>query len=191
MIEKEKINKTGKIVYYVFLGFISLAALLLVISVFPITGNIKFLVVQSGSMEPTIKTGSVVLVKPLSDYKVGDIITFGPITETLPSTTHRIFSIEKQDGRIVYITKVDANNGPDLKPTEKKDIIGKVFVAIPYFGYVVNFSRTPLGFLVIILAPAAIIIFDEIKNIKNEMTNISKNKKLQQLKNINNGEKNE
>jgi len=66
-----------KTIYYIFIAFISIIALLLIISIFPVTGNIKFMIVQSGSMQPAIKMGSVVMVKPVADYKIGDVITFG------------------------------------------------------------------------------------------------------------------
>ncbi|MCD5396329.1 MAG: signal peptidase I [Candidatus Pacebacteria bacterium] len=85
----------------------------LVVSLLPLPGNYKILVVQSGSMEPSIKTGSVVVVKPASDYKVGDVITFGPFSKTKPPTAHRIYQIKEKNGQIVYITKGDANNSPD------------------------------------------------------------------------------
>jgi len=37
-----------------------------------IPGNFKSLVVLSGSMEPSIKTGSVVAIKSQAEYAVGD-----------------------------------------------------------------------------------------------------------------------
>ena len=165
--------KILKILYYIVLGFIGVIAILLIISVLPITGNIKFMTVLSGSMEPAIKTGSVVMTKPASTYNVGDIITFGPYSKTKPPTTHRIAEIQGE----AYITKGDANNAPDARQVSKKDIIGKVIVDVPYFGYVVAFARKPIGFLLILIVPALAIIFDEIKKIFTEI------KKIKKLKN--------
>ena len=68
--------KFFKTIYYIFIAFIATIALLLIISVLPITGNYKVMTVLSGSMEPTIKMGSIVVVKPQENYKIGDIITF-------------------------------------------------------------------------------------------------------------------
>ena len=162
-------GKALKIIYWVVIGFIILVALLLIISTFPITGNYKVMTVISGSMEPTIKIGSVVVVKPESDYKVGDIITFGPASKTKAPTTHRIFDIKVVDGNPVYITKGDANNGPDAKEIQKKDIIGKVLFSVPYVGYAVDFAKKPIGFALIIIVPAALIIIDEVKKIFYEL----------------------
>ncbi|MFH1745255.1 MAG: signal peptidase I [bacterium] len=164
-----------KIIYYVFLGAIALIALLLVVSVLPITGNYKVLTVLSGSMAPDIKMGSVVVVKPHStssgqaDYKIGDIITFGEISKTKTPTSHRIFDIKVVDGQPVFITKGDANNAPDQKEITGREIIGKVLFSVPYVGYAVNTAKKPLGFMLIIVVPAVVVIYDEIKKIWREI----------------------
>ena len=127
------------------------------------------MIVQSGSMTPAIKMGSVVVAKPAENYQIGDVITFGPYTRTQAPTTHRIYDIKVTDGNPVYITKGDANNAPDQREITKRDIVGKVLFSIPYLGYAVDFAKKPLGFALIIIVPAALIIFDEIKNIYNEI----------------------
>jgi signal peptidase len=161
-----------KTIYYVFLGAIALIALLLIVSVFPITGNYKLMIVQSGSMVPAIKMGSVVVVKPASDYKIGDIITFGPYSKTKPATTHRIHDIKVVDNKPAYITKGDANNVQDQKEITGKDIIGKVLFDIPYVGFAVDVAKKPLGFALIIIVPALIIIIDEARKIIKQISNI-------------------
>jgi signal peptidase len=152
-----------------FIVFIVVIALLLIISIFPITGNIKFMVVQSGSMEPAIKMGSVVMVRPVNDYKIGDIITFGEITKIKSPTTHRIDDMKVIEGEVYYITKGDANNASDQKGVSKKEIIGKVLIAVPYLGFAIDFAKKPIGFALIIIVPALLVIFDEVKNIIKEI----------------------
>ncbi len=158
-----------KTIYYVFLGAIALIAVLLIISVLPITGNYKVMTVLSGSMAPDIKMGSLVVVKPTDNYKIGDIITFGEMSKTKTPTTHRIADIKVVDSEPVYITKGDANNAPDQKEITGKEIIGKVLFDIPYVGYAVNTAKKPFGFMLIIIAPAVIIIYDEIRKIIREI----------------------
>ncbi len=157
-----------KIIYSLLVAFIVVIALLLIVSVLPITGNYKIMTVISGSMAPAIKQGSVVIVKPMSDYKIGEVITFGPYSKTKAPTTHRIYDIKIVDGQPVYITKGDANNASDTREIQKKDIVGKVLFSVPYFGYAVDFAKKPAGFALIIVVPAAIIIGDEIKKIIKE-----------------------
>jgi signal peptidase len=161
--------KIFKVIYSIIVAFIVLVALLLIVSSFPITGNIKLMIVQSGSMEPAIKMGSIVLVKPVSDYKVGDVITFGQISKTKAPISHRIYEIKTENGATVYITKGDANDAPDATAIQKREIIGKVLFDVPYLGYAVSFAKKPLGFALILIIPAAIIIGDEIKNIYQEL----------------------
>ncbi len=166
--------KIFKIIYYIFLGFFSIIAVLLIVSVFPITGNIKFMTVKSGSMEPNIKLGSVVLVKPNKDYKIGDVITFKPEGETEMSFTHRLYQIKMNDGQTRYITKGDANNGPDQREVLEKEIIGKVLFSVPFLGRILEAVRKPFGFMLVIIIPSAIIIFDEIKKIWQELSKKTK-----------------
>ena len=163
------IKKLFKIIYYIFIAFIAAIALLLIVSVFPITGNYKLMIVQSGSMTPAIKMGSVVLVKPADDYKIGDVITFGPYTRTKAPTSHRIYDIKVVNDEPVYITKGDANNAPDTREISKGEILGKVLFDVPYLGYAVAFAKKPIGFALIIIVPAALIIVDEIKKIFEEI----------------------
>jgi len=161
--------KPLKIIYYVFIALIAVIALLLIVSVFPITGNYKLMVVQSGSMEPAIKMGSVVVVKPADDYKIGDIISFGEITRTRAPITHRIYDMKVTEGKVSYITKGDVNNAPDPREISKREVIGKVLFSVPFVGYAVDFAKKPLGFALIIIIPATIIIFDEAKKIYEEI----------------------
>ena len=161
--------KIFKIIYAIFVAFIILIALLLIFSVLPITGNYKVMTVISGSMAPAIKMGSVVIVKPVDEYKIGDVITFGPYSRTKAPTTHRIYDIKVTGGEPIYITKGDVNNAPDTREITKKDVLGKVLFSVPYVGYAVDFAKKPVGFALIIIVPAAIIIGDEIKKIINEI----------------------
>ncbi len=149
-------------------------AVLLVVSVLPITGNVKFLTVLSGSMEPTIKMGSVVLIKPADNYKIGDVITFGEISKIKTPTTHRIYEMKVQGSQPVYIIKGDANNGSDISEITNKDILGIVLFSGRYLGYAVDFAKKPLGFALIIIIPAIVIIFDEVKKIYEEIKNRKK-----------------
>ncbi len=120
-------------------------------------------------MQPAIKTGSVVVVKPQQDYKIGDIITFGAYSKTKTPVTHRIYDIKVEGGNPVYTTKGDANNAPDAAPVQKNTIIGSVLFSVPYVGYAVDYAKKPIGFALIIIIPALLIIADEVKKIYFEI----------------------
>ena len=107
--------KIFKIIYYILFAFIVMIILFLLVSVLPITGNYKFYIVQSGSMEPAISTGGLIVVKPVDEYKIGDVISFGKNSKIKDPTTHRIHDIKIVGDNISYITKGDANNASDRK----------------------------------------------------------------------------
>ncbi len=109
------------------------------------------------------------MVKPVDEYKIGDVISFGEITRTKAPTTHRIYDIKVTEGIPSYITKGDANNAPDQREVSEREIIGKVLFDVPYLGYAVDFAKKPLGFALIILVPAGIIILDEMRKIGREI----------------------
>ena len=157
-----------KIIYYIVFTFILSIVLLLIVSTFPISGNIKVMIVQSGSMEPTIKTGSIVVVKPMNDYKIGEIITFNIKGAEYP-ITHRIEDIGVIEGKKYYITRGDANEERDQTETRESDVFGKSLFSVSYLGYAVDFAKKPIGFILIIGIPAIIIIADEIKKIYDEI----------------------
>ena len=163
-----------------------LTGLLIAISLIPFKDNYRILVVMSGSMEPTIYTGSLVIVKPVNEYKVNDIITFKTPGSQRKNdfTTHRIHDIESSDSGIIYITKGDANEEPDFERIAENRIIGKQFYSIALLGYVIGYVKTLPGLLIIIIVPAVIIIYEEVNKIKKEAVKIIKNrKKLKKAKN--------
>lgn len=166
-------GKILKILGNIFFAAILLVGALVVASAFPIKGNIQIKVVESGSMEPAIKTGAVVLIKPLSVYQVGDVITFesdfkGPKGERVP-VTHRVVEIKTENGATSYLTKGDANEESDGQIIPARKVIGKVLFDVPYVGYAIATSKKPYGFIALVIIPALIVISDQAKNIWDEV----------------------
>lgn len=110
------------------------AALLLAAAVWlPGVFQMKAYVVKSGSMEPTIKAGSVIYVKPYGKEESicsGDMVSFqaGGVM-----VTHRVVSVDQE--RQVVMTKGDANQKQDPAPVPMNAIYGKVRFCIPGLGY--------------------------------------------------------
>lgn len=169
-------NIFKKTLEYLLYALLIFMAVLVLASALPIPGGVKTFVVRSGSMEPKIKTGSVVVVLPKDNYKVGDVVTYGPNTKAKAPTTHRIISESGVEGRKFFLTKGDANNTPDIREISKREIIGKVMLSIPYFGYVVATAQKPMGFAVIVGVPALLIIGDQFMRIYKEIKVIRKKK---------------
>ncbi len=157
------------ILYTVFVLVLVSVAGLFLISLVHVPGNIEMKIVKSGSMEPSVGTGSIVIIRPQTTYAVGDVITFGEDSRVRIPTTHRIFSIKEDGGQTLYTTKGDSNNEPDQDQITKSRIIGKVLLSIPYAGYILDFARQPLGFTLLIAIPAGVIILDESLRIIREL----------------------
>lgn len=149
---------TGKFVLY---AFLAAAAILLVITLFSPFG-FSSRVVLSGSMEPAIKTGSVVVVGPQKEYNIGDVVTYQTGDRAIMPTTHRIIGAELVGGATVFTTRGDANSSNDATQIGPSDIQGKVVLSIPYLGYILEFARTPLGLVVILVIPSVLVMRDEI-----------------------------
>ncbi len=110
-------------------------------------------------MNPTINTGSLLVVKKSYEYDVGNIISYyAKINGKEEIVTHRIFRI----GGNIYLTKGDANQAIDEQKVIPRLIIGKVILIIPYLGYPIGFAKTPVGTWLLIIFPAILIIFTEI-----------------------------
>jgi len=134
----------------------------------PFAKSYQSLVVLSGSMEPAIKTGALIFTAAtdMNSLQTGDIITFQQDEDGNMPVTHRIEEI-KEDGN--FITKGDANNTVDNTVVLPTEIQGKMLVSIPWLGYVINFSKSLYGIILLVIIPAFLIIIDESKTIKNEL----------------------
>lgn len=170
------------LVYFLIIVIIVSLAMVTAFSVFEAPGQLRAFVVSSGSMEPTLKTGSVVLVVPQLDYQVGDIITFkreinANIKDPNSTATHRIIEVKDDEGRATFVTKGDSNQSPDSENAEIARVLGKVKFSIPYIGRVVVFAKTQLGFLIMIIIPATLVVYSELMNIKKEVVKLFKKKK--------------
>jgi signal peptidase len=123
--------------------------------------------VYGGSMEPAIKLGSLAVIRPVEpqDVRVGDVITFRSSTESNTVTTHRVIEVANNDGSLVFHTQGDANEDPDPYTVPAENVLGRVWMSVPYAGYFTDFVRSPLGLGLLIGIPAAIIIGIELRNI--------------------------
>ena len=120
-------------------------------------------IVISGSMEPAIPTGSVVVARPIhaEEVREGDVIMFASLTgHTL--TTHRVVRVEQKSDGPHFTTKGDANKSPDLLAVVPSQILGIIVLSVPYLGYLISFIRTPIGIALFLVIPAAVLIISEL-----------------------------
>lgn len=104
-------------------------------------------VVLSGSMEPTIETGSLCFINKHSDIKTikeKDIIAFKMSDGTL--VTHRAVEITDEG----IITKGDNNEESDSDVVKESNFVGKNIFWIPKIGYIVKAIQTTKGKIIVI-----------------------------------------
>lgn len=159
-------------------AFLLFVAALLILSKMNTPVGLRVFSVLSGSMEPEIHVGSMVFVKSQADYAEGDVVTVRAKTGE-ETVTHRIHKVIKNDeeGVVLYELKGDANEEPDREQVNKNRVVGKVITSIPYVGRIVAFSQTQMGFMLLIVIPAVLIIYSEAMSIKKEVLKLLKNKK--------------
>lgn len=101
-------------------------------------------VVLSGSMEPELPVGALLVIHRQENYKIGEIVTYEDENGTL--VTHRLTSLENGNA----VTKGDANNVEDA-PFPVSKICGKVWAVLPGVGGTILWLRTPPGICAILL----------------------------------------
>ena len=113
--------------------------------------------VVSGSMEPEIPVGSLVLVKEAEPTEIipGDVIAFSGTGEAV--VTHRV--VENDTASEEFITKGDANEQNDMTPVAYGDLIGRVEKHYPVIGGIMAGLTTGMGkiYLLMILASGVIL----------------------------------
>lgn len=99
--------------------------------------------VLSGSMEPGIPVGSLIVITDVNanELEVDDVITFKVSDSTL--VTHRIVEIDEEQQ--LYTTKGDANETNDGNQISHNNIVGKLVFSVPLLGYLSIYMQTPLG----------------------------------------------
>jgi signal peptidase len=114
--------------------------------------------VMSGSMEPAISTGDVVVerrIRPLQ-ARVGDVVTFKD-TARHELVTHRVRSMRARGPVVSYITQGDANTGMEHWSVRTDGTIGRVLYHVPRIGYALVWTRLPIARLMLVVIPALLL----------------------------------
>lgn len=143
-----------------------LAGLLLTLTVPRLLGK-PVLVVLTGSMEPAIATGDVVIESRISplDAAVGDVVTFRDPERPERLITHRVRQISAKRGEVSFTTKGDANNTVETWQIPRQGSIGRVEYRLPKLGYVVAWISGPAARLFLVIVPALLLGLFELKRI--------------------------
>lgn len=138
----------------------------------------KPFIILSNSMEDTIKSGDIAIVKVLNinEIKENDVIAFKSDEVVV---THRVVDIINVGEETRYITKGDNNDKNDINYVLENQIEGIYQFKISRLGNFAMFLQTPIGLIICLSIPALILILMQtIENNKQKKLNISKNEEL-------------
>jgi signal peptidase len=133
----------------------------------PFAFHARPLTVMSGSMEPAIHAGDVVVAREIEplDARPGDIVTFRDHERDNVLVTHRVRSMRRKGDKVQFVTKGDANNSSEHWQVGVDGSIGRTLFRLPALGHVFAFGQTPTGILVLVLVPLLLLGTLEIASI--------------------------
>jgi len=162
-MNKKFLITLGKISEYCIYGFL-FAVLFIVLSPKLPTKNILLsYIVPTGSMTPKIPIGSVVFVSPArKNPQIGDIIAFASPQDKTVTILHQVVESNSEG----FITKGDSNTTQDKWVVPTSSIKGTYVGGIPYFGHIAAFVKKPIGFLLLAVIPALLLMCISLIEIK-------------------------
>ena len=137
----------------------------------PSVFGFSVLQVTSGSMEPEIPVGGIVVVRRVKpdSLKVGDVISFysNDVDISGKVNTHRIIEIKQSEsGEKIFRTKGDANEYADTAAVFEIDLVGKMIMNLGSVGgSVFDVLRNPTIILIFIVLPLIFITLGEAVNL--------------------------
>lgn len=133
-------------------------------------GNYSLFDVNGDSMYPKVKNGDLIAVntKKKDRYNEGDIISFiKNISDGSMIITHEIIDVKEN----YYVTKGVNNEDSDDFVVYDGEVIGEYNgFRIPLIGYVCEFSRTSLGYMILVVLPLGIIFLFSIYELLKEIS---------------------
>lgn len=123
--------------------------------------------VLTGSMEPSIAAGDVVVNERIApgEAKVGDVVTFRDPEDQGRLITHRVRSVRRQGQHVWVVTQGDANNTTERFRIAADGELGRVAYVVPWVGHAAVLARTPLGLSLFLLVPLLLLAVEELVRI--------------------------
>ena len=166
------LNIIGNILYI--LLFIIVLLMLIVVILQRVTdnsvaiGGYRIFTVATGSMVPKYEVGDILIAKEIeaSEIKVDDDIVYKGNTGSFKDkvVTHRVISIDEENGEYKIVTKGIANEEEDPEITDSQ-VYGKVVYKVQTLSFISRLISNIYIFYFFIFVPIAIIIFKQIRQI--------------------------
>ncbi len=146
------------------LSILSVALLVIEYKPIQVGGGKYYFIVTSGSMEPRFNVGDLMVCSKTTfeDVQVGDVIAVKyPLKDNI-IIVHRV--IEKSEDFLQ--TKGDVCDAPDNFITIPENVLAKFTnITIPKLGYLIIFSKTPLGLILVYYLPCSVLVAIQLKKL--------------------------
>ena len=111
-----------------------------------VAAPVSYVVVSGHSMEPTLRTGDVVVLRRSSSYGKGEVIAYkvpagGPGAGLI--VIHRVVGGNAREG---YLMRGDNKQFNDPWRPRPADVVGHEIAMVPKIGLAIRYIRSPLGF---------------------------------------------
>ena len=151
------------------LGWAALAVALLLVTAIalPLAFGARPYTVLTGSMEPTIAAGDVVIDERISptSAQVGDVVTFRDPEDQSRLITHRVRRIRREGSHLWFLTRGDANNTFEHWRIAADGELGRVVYTVPWVGHLAVLTHTGLGLGLFLVVPLLLLGLDELNRI--------------------------
>ena len=117
------------------------------------------LTVMSGSMQPRLHPGDVVVGRRISaaEARAGDVISFRDPSRSGRVITHRVLRVRLVGTHFKFVTRGDANTGVERWAIPVGGSVGRVSFRIEKLGYALSWLRTPMGRLGFLALPVLLL----------------------------------
>ena len=107
-------------------------------------GDANYIVIRGNSMEPSYRTGDLVIVRAAPSYGIGDAVAYrvpaGEVGEGL-IVIHRIIGGDPESG---FTLQGDNNHGLDPWLPRAADVVGRAYLHVPVLGRVTAIMHQPI-----------------------------------------------
>jgi signal peptidase I len=108
-------------------------------------GPATYVIVSGHSMEPTLRSGDLVVALERKSYRAGDIVTYRVPKGDPGAGALVIHRITGGSGRSGYVTRGDNRNGVDEWRPKSGDVLGERVLTVPRVGFLFTWVQRPLG----------------------------------------------
>lgn len=145
-------------------GVAAAGVLLAAAIVLPLAFGARPHTVLTGSMEPAIAAGDVVIDERIApdEAELGDVVTFRDPEDQSRLITHRVVAIRRDGAHFWFRTQGDANNTTERWRVAAAGELGRVAYVVPWVGHAAVLARTPLGLSLFLLVPLLLLAAEEL-----------------------------